>query len=143
MKLYTCFFHGLESILPRPVAIMNRGRRVYKQFFQMIQEQQLGKTSLATTRGADDQNTRGYLQRKRFSPLYSICNLIILFGRKCDRGVSLLEHFNPWVLFVCNFGSCNRNAFPLSIPFRNPFCLLVGSVIFGAFSHVTAGDEGK
>ena len=33
VKLYTRFFHGSESILPRPVAIINRGRRVPKQFF--------------------------------------------------------------------------------------------------------------
>lgn len=37
----------------------------------------------------------------------------------------------------------NRNPSPNSIPFGNPFCFSVGSVIFGASTCVFAGDRGK
>ena len=120
VKMYTRFFHGSESILPRPVAIMNRRWRVHK-FFQMIQEYRLRKTSLATTRRVHDQNTRGCFEPKRFSPLYSARYPRVAFGRKCD-----LWHFLLCLFFFDNYVS--RPALIEVFHFLN--VLILGSCLF-------------
>ena len=40
-------------------------------------------------------------------------------------------------------GVLNRNASPISIPLGIPSCFSVGSVVFGEFTRVIAGDKEK
>lgn len=74
----------LGIILSHPIAIMNHGRRVHKQFLQYIQEYWFSERSLATTRRTHDLNTGGCIEPKPFSKFYSIWEPILLFSRKCN-----------------------------------------------------------
>ena len=60
--------HGLKSLLPCPVTVMNRRRRGFEQI-QIVQHKVFSERGLPTSRRALDQDTGGCAKSKQWTPL--------------------------------------------------------------------------
>ena len=60
--------HGLKSLCPLPVTVINRRRRDFQQI-QAVQHEVFSERGFATSRPAHDQDTGGCAKSKRWTPL--------------------------------------------------------------------------
>ena len=67
VKLHPAIFHGLKSILPRTVTVMNGRGRVVEQL-GIVQQQFFGEQGFTAPRGSHDQNTGRGVKTERSSP---------------------------------------------------------------------------